>query len=142
MQRSSRPAQQSPLPKFELSRQSGAALALAAFLLVVPLLREADRQVLPGWADGPQGEVSAVGGLLFGKGLDPNDASALELTVLPGIGPARADAIVAQRTRTPFCRPADLERVHGLGPRTVARLRDWLAIEPGAPGCPAAASKG
>jgi hypothetical protein len=119
-----------------VSRQGGAALALAAFLLALPLVREADRQARPSWADGPQGDPTAVERLLFGEGLDPNGASALELTVLPGIGPARADAIVAHRGRTPFCRPTDLERVPGLGPRTVARLRDWLAIEPGAPGCP------
>lgn len=119
-----------------MNRRGGAALALAAFLLALPLVREAGRKARPGWAAKAQGELTAVGGLLFGEGLDPNGASALELTVLPGIGPARAEAIVAHRTRSPFCHPTDLERVPGLGPRTVARLSDWLAIEPG-PGCPA-----
>ena len=68
--------------------------------------------------------------LLFGAGLDPNRASAEALALLPGIGPARAAAIVAERARGPFRRPGDLARVHGIGPRTVAKLRPWLQIGP------------
>ncbi len=118
-----------------MSRHDRAALGLAVLLLAVPLARVAGRLAPPAWADGPQGQVSSVGRLLFGAGLDPNAASAEDLTVLPGIGPARAAAIVAQRERASFCRPEDLERVHGLGPRTVARLRGWISFDALPDGC-------
>jgi competence protein ComEA len=80
-------------------------------------------------SEGPQA-LEGAGRLLFGAGLDPNRATAEELTLLPGIGPARAAAIVAERTRRPFQRPEEIERVHGIGPRTVDKLRPWLQIEP------------
>ena len=50
-----------------------------------------------------------------------NEASAAELEALPGIGPALAARIVAAR---PFHRIDDLERVRGIGPATMDRLRD------------------
>jgi competence protein ComEA len=68
--------------------------------------------------------------LLFGLRLDPNRADAAALEALPGIGPARAAAIVAERDRRPFASLDALTRVHGIGPRTVDRLRPWLEIAP------------
>ena len=67
--------------------------------------------------------------LLFGLRLDPNRADRASLEVLPGIGPARAAAIEAERCRRPFDDVADLERVSGIGPRTVSRLTPWLAVD-------------
>ena len=67
---------------------------------------------------------------LFGLPLDPNRADASTLETLPGIGPARAQAIVRERCRRRFESPTDLLRVHGIGPRTLARLSPWLAVEP------------
>lgn len=78
--------------------------------------------------EGPQA-LAGAGRLLFGLGLDPNRATAEELALLPGIGPARAMAIVAARAGDPFRQLEDLQRVHGIGPRTVASLRSWLQIE-------------
>jgi len=68
--------------------------------------------------------------LLFGLRLDPNRASPESLEVLPGIGPGRAAAIVAERQRRPFASLADLRRVRGIGPVTLARIAPWLAIGP------------
>jgi len=70
--------------------------------------------------------------LLFGAGLDPNRASPRALGALPGIGPVRAAAIVREARARAFCRPEDLARVPGIGPRRLARLADWIEIEPGA----------
>lgn len=50
-------------------------------------------------------------------------ASVAELQVLPGIGPARAEAIVLARVRWgPFRSRADLEAIDGLGPTTIDAL--------------------
>jgi competence ComEA-like helix-hairpin-helix protein len=66
--------------------------------------------------------------LLFGQPLDLNEAAAESLSVLPGIGPVRAAAIVAARKRHRFESLDDLRRVHGIGPRTVAGLVGWVTV--------------
>ena len=66
--------------------------------------------------------------LLFGRRLDLNRADAASLQVLPNVGPSRAAAIVAERSRRPFRDVADLTRVRGIGPRTVAGLADWVEV--------------
>lgn len=53
---------------------------------------------------------------------DLNAAPERHLLLLPGIGPARARAIVEERGRCPFGTVADLSRVHGIGPATTAAL--------------------
>ena len=67
---------------------------------------------------------------LFGLPLDPNRASPASLETLPGIGPSRAAAIAAARSSAPFCDFEDLDRVPGIGPRTLEKLSGLLAIEP------------
>lgn len=82
---------------------------------------------------GPQRCVHACDAavrLLFGEPLDLNSASVESLGVLPGIGPVRAEAIVAERARRPFQRVEDLRSVHGIGPRTVAGLEGWVSVSP------------
>ena len=54
---------------------------------------------------------------------DLNAAPERHLLLLPGIGPARARAIVEERTRSgPFASAGDLARVRGIGPGTVSAL--------------------
>jgi competence protein ComEA len=65
---------------------------------------------------------------LFGLPIDPNRADAPTLETLPGIGPSRAEAILRERERAPFATPEDLERVPGIGPRTVAGLAGLVAV--------------
>ncbi len=60
--------------------------------------------------------------------LDLNRATPEELQMLPGIGPSRAQAIVAYRKRHgPFPTLGALSRVPGLGRKSIERL-DGLAI--------------
>jgi competence protein ComEA len=60
--------------------------------------------------------------------VDLDRAGAAELERLPGIGPALAARIVADReARGPFVIPESLLRVNGIGPRTLARIRTYLA---------------
>ena len=53
------------------------------------------------------------------EGLAGITAVSRELEALPGIGPARARAILQARARRPFERVSELERAHGIGPATV-----------------------
>lgn len=71
--------------------------------------------------------------------LDLNRADAAALAALPGVGPARAEAIVADRAANGIFRTVDdLDRVPGFGPATVGALRPYLTVglPPGAPPAP------
>lgn len=81
---------------------------------------------------GAPGELSAdagLGGLLLGRAIDPNRASAAVLEALPGIGPVRAQAILSERARAPFESLAALERASGIGPKLRRRLEPWMQVE-------------
>ncbi|MEZ4698099.1 MAG: helix-hairpin-helix domain-containing protein [Rhodothermales bacterium] len=55
--------------------------------------------------------------------VDINSATALQLQALPGIGPAMATRIIEWRNgRGRFESVSDLQRVRGIGPKTVAKL--------------------
>jgi len=58
-----------------------------------------------------------------------NVATETELTALPGIGPSRAQAIIAHRERRPFQRVEHLMRVRGIGRATFRRLRSLISVE-------------
>lgn len=63
--------------------------------------------------------------------IDVNVASEVELQRLPGIGPARAAAIVADReAHGAFPDVAALDRVRGIGPATVAGFQDAAVASP------------
>ena len=65
--------------------------------------------------------------------INPNTASLGELLTLPGIGPARAEAIVSYREAHPktpaFASLEDLYQVHGLGPALVRDMASWLYLD-------------
>jgi competence ComEA-like helix-hairpin-helix protein len=65
---------------------------------------------------------SAMGSAL----VNLNRATAAELEALPGIGPAKATAIMAGR---PFSGVDDLDRVDGIGPATIEALRAFVTVE-------------
>ena len=59
--------------------------------------------------------------------VDVNTAAWPELTQLPEIGETLARRIVENReTEGPFRSPDDLTRVHGIGEKTVVRMRSYL----------------
>ena len=55
-----------------------------------------------------------------------NRVTAGELESLPGIGPSKAEAIIANR---PYDTVDDLERVPGIGAKTVDQLREFVAVQ-------------
>ena len=69
--------------------------------------------------------------------INPNNASSPSLVRLPGIGVGRAGAIVAYRanfTEKETHGPAfetidDLQKVKGIGPKTVQNISKWLKFE-------------
>jgi competence protein ComEA len=61
--------------------------------------------------------------------LNLNSATAAELERLPGIGPALAARIVADRQRHgPYRRLEELDRVSGIGPTLLVRLRPLVTV--------------
>lgn len=58
-----------------------------------------------------------------------NRASPAELDQLPGVGPALAQEIIAEREKNGFFHyPEDLVSVRGIGPKTLERLREQLRL--------------
>ena len=62
--------------------------------------------------------------------INPNDAPAAGLMMLPGVGPARAQAIISYREQfrqsgrgdLPFQNCSDLDNVKGIGPVTISNI--------------------
>jgi competence protein ComEA len=86
------------------------------------------------WRGGWQGrlvDVDRAEGWDYEFQIDVNRADWPELALLPGVGEKLAQRIVAYRGRHgPFTDLADLRRVHGIGPRTLANIRPYL-LAPG-----------
>jgi len=69
--------------------------------------------------------------------INPNDAPVASLVRLPGIGIGKARAIVGYReefseqngNKPAFQNPNDLQKVKGIGPKTVENIREWLKFE-------------
>lgn len=62
--------------------------------------------------------------------LNLNTATAEQLVLLPGVGPSKADRVVAFRAKYgPFKRVADLRRVKGFGYRSLKKLEPYLDIK-------------
>ncbi len=57
-----------------------------------------------------------------------NTATGAQLELLPGVGPATAAKVLAYRERHAFRRVSHLLRIKGIGKKTFARLRPYLAV--------------
>jgi len=66
-------------------------------------------------------------GMAAGR-VDLNSATAEQLVELPGVGPAKAQAIIEERGKAPFASLEDLERVKGIGPASIAELREHVTV--------------
>jgi competence protein ComEA len=78
------------------------------------------------------GREAIAAGTASGAGarINLNSATADELARLPGVGPAKAKAIVEYRSDEPFRKPEDLRKVKGIGDKLYERLKDQITVEP------------
>jgi len=84
-----------------------------------------------------QGQPRTLASMRLDESINPNTASIASLLRLSGIGPLRAQAIVAYRQafvadqpgQKPFQVLDDLTHIKGLGPRTVSALGPWLRFD-------------
>lgn len=67
-------------------------------------------------------------GVLEGT-LNMNTATAEELVQLPGIGKAKAEAIIAYRESHPFKAVSELAEVKGVGPKMMEKIQGFLTID-------------
>ena len=59
---------------------------------------------------------------------DLNTATAAELQKINGIGPAKAEAIIEYRKKTPFKSVEDLDKVPGFGKSTMEKVKKDLSV--------------
>jgi competence protein ComEA len=79
-------------------------------------------------ASSPAATLLLAGPTLEGQ-LNLNTATAEQLDLLPGVGPATAAKIISHRERHPFERPAQLMRIKGIGKKKFAKIRPYLVVE-------------
>ena len=109
-----------PRSSWLVRRAAALVLLLAAAFALGPALSRAVASSRPAYA------------VSMADPIDVNQASAAELSLLPGVGPSLAAAIVADReSRGAFRRPQDLDRVRGIGPAILARILPHVTV--GAP---------
>ena len=109
-----------PTPDADLDRLNLAAPLADGAQVFVPRLGQ---PVPPGATGSAPGSTSASGPV------DLNLATAADLEALPGIGPATAAAILAERDRRGGFRSVeDLLDVRGIGPAKLESLRDLVTV--------------
>ena len=80
-----------------------------------------------GGADVSTEAMPAAARLSLGLKLDVNEAAEEDLVLVPGLKPEVAKEIVRRRGKMPFQKIDELIAVSGVGPRSVAKWRDYLS---------------
>ena len=58
-----------------------------------------------------------------------NTATSAELSLLPGVGASKAEAIIKYRNNRPFKKVEDIMRVRGIGRKSFVKMRPHLTVE-------------
>jgi competence protein ComEA len=78
--------------------------------------------------------VAAAAGAVAGEAqaannvVNINTATVAELSLLPGVGPSKATAIVKYRKAHPFKKVEDILRVKGIGRKSFKAMRSHLTV--------------
>lgn len=92
----------------------------------VPSREEVETGRVPA-ATQPSGGSQSAGSA---AGVDINSAGPAELEALPGVGPATAEKIVADREANgPFASPEDIMRVPGIGEKKFESMRELIVVK-------------
>lgn len=104
---------------------------LLGSLSLLPALAAHAQSAPPAPAHGPAPEARRPGAAPAVEGvINLNTATIEELTRLPGVGPARAQAILELRAKlNGFKKLDDLMRVKGIGRKTFRKLEPMLRLE-------------
>ena len=122
-----------------MSNDERRALALIAALLVLTAAARYLERPQPVLEDVPALDLAALEAASRSPAkssgpmepLDPNTATASELDRLPGVGPALAERIVAERARARFVVLEDLLRVRGVGAAMLEKLAPHVSLKRG-----------
>lgn len=76
----------------------------------------------------PQDDDSTEAATPQSDRVDLNTATEEQLISLPGIGPAKAQAIMEYRSRRPFRRVEQIMRVRGVGRGIYRQIRDHVVV--------------
>jgi competence protein ComEA len=118
----------------EVQRRQTPPLAPDAFLVAhADTTTAADSTAAPDSTDAPDSPhspASSSDAVPRAGIVDLNTATARQLETLPGIGPALAGRIIRYRARAPFRDVDELDRVSGIGPKTMATLRPLVRASP------------
>ena len=125
------------IKKDELMQQSDAGQnRIQSFAFVIAVFVSVCFSV--GFAASSLSEYGQSGGIELDGQINPNDAVPASLIRLPGIGVGRAAAIVAYRksfsekasgNSKAFQNCDDLQKVRGIGPKTVQNISEYLKFE-------------
>ncbi len=106
----------------------GDQVVLAVLVAISFSLMVANWARLSGWGTRPV-EIKRLEQHRFEYKVDINSATWVEWIQLDGIGEVLARRIVDDRKQNGrFHNIDDLQRVHGIGPKTIERLRPWLKV--------------
>ncbi|MDE5413849.1 helix-hairpin-helix domain-containing protein [Alkalihalobacterium chitinilyticum] len=98
-----------------------AAILSDAMAIYIPKVGEEDSTMIDSVMVGNESSTSKNGKVNI------NQATAEELQKLPGIGPAKATAIIAYRDENgPFQTIDDLQNVSGIGPKSIEKMSDEI----------------
>lgn len=73
--------------------------------------------------------ADSEGSAAAGAVVNINTATAAELSLLPGVGPSKAEAIVKYRAANPFKQVDQIMRVKGIGKKSFQSMKPYLTVE-------------
>lgn len=114
-------------PLADASQVNFAEHVVDEMVIYIPGKGEEIQSPLVSGSGGTHSSASSVNG--GGGKVDLNKADATELQTLPGIGPAKAAAIIEYRDKSgKFKTIEDIKNISGIGEKTFEKLRDQITV--------------